>query len=60
MKALSEMTDAELRAEWDAATYFWNGSDDEDTILRAGRRIDDCEAEMDRRSGTNGGEKHGG
>jgi hypothetical protein len=59
MKALNEMTDAELRAEWDAATYFYNASDDEDTILKAARRVDDCEAEMDRRSGVNGGEKHG-
>lgn len=48
-KPISEWTAEELRSEHDAASYFANASYDRDTIVRAEKRIEEIEAEWDRR-----------
>jgi hypothetical protein len=58
MKTLSELTDVELSAEHSAASYFANASYDSDTIKMAEARIDEVEAEMDRRDALRNAASH--
>jgi hypothetical protein len=49
MKPIAEWTDADLKGEHDAASYFLYATDDTAEAKRAEQRMSEIEAEWDRR-----------